>query len=132
MAKAVTESKKVPLGCYLTPDELRDLHEYAARFEISVPNLCKLIIQRELCKPKLNTFRRRYFRKVGKGEGKRMTVKFANKAVKDRFASHVRECQLGSDDAVGILFRAEPREQWLRKAIGWPSGFVLESPGLDS
>jgi hypothetical protein len=33
---------------------------------------------------------------------------------------HVRICGLGSDDATGILFRAEPEEKWLRRALSWP------------
>jgi hypothetical protein len=130
MTKAVRpKAKKVALGCYLTADELRELREYAAHLEISVPNLCSLVIQRELCKPKLSSLKRRHLKRVGRKGGERMTVWFANKAIKNRFAAHISKCKLRSGDAVGALFRAELSEQWLRRAIGWPKGFVLESRG---
>jgi hypothetical protein len=128
MTKAVIpKAKKVALGCYLTAEELRELRAYAAHLEISVPNLCSLVIQRELCKPKLNSLKRRYFNRVGRKDGDRMTVWFVNKAIKNRFVARIRECKLRSGDAVGALLRAEVGEQWLRRAIGWPKGFVLES-----
>ena len=126
---AAPKHRKVSLGCYLTSEELKRLHNYAAQLEIGVPDLCSLIIQHELSKPKLNSLKRRYLRKVGKKDGSRMTVWFRNPTIKDLFAAHRHACQIGFDgDAVGTLFRSEPHEQRLRRAIGLAKGFVVESP----
>ena len=108
--------KKVPVGCYLTEAEVDELFRYSESLEINIPSVCRLIIQRELCSPRLDGLKEKYARKVGK-EGERVTAWFADRAIKERLLAHVKACGLRSDEAVGILFRAEPHEQWLKKAI---------------
>lgn len=108
--------RTVPIGCYLMSDEVERLREYAESLELSVPSLCRLLVQHELQSGQLNNLKNDYFRKVGK-EGERVTARFANRTIKDQFSAHIRRCQLGSDDAVGVLFRAEPHEQWLKRAL---------------
>ncbi len=108
--------KKVPVGCYLTEAEVDELFRYSESLEINIPSVCRLIVQRELCSPRLNGLKEKYHKKVGK-EGERVTAWFADRTIKDRLLEHIEACGLRSDDAVGILFRAEPQEQWLRRAI---------------
>lgn len=121
----MTIVRKVPLGCYLTSSEIARLRAYAEGFELSAPSLCRLIVQRELEARELGGLKLHYLKKVGKEDGDRFTARFANRRVKDRFLAHARQCGLGSDDAVGILFRAEPIEQRLRHALGF--GIAVES-----
>lgn len=124
---AVKIVRKVPIGCYLSSDEAALLRGYAESLELSLPSLCRLIIQHELETGQLNQLKTRYLKKVGK-EGERITARFAKKSVKLRFEQHLKTCNLQSDDAVGILFRAEPHEQWLRRAVGWVGDSPLNPP----
>jgi hypothetical protein len=109
--------KTVPLGCYLTEREVDALFAYSESLELSLPSVCRLIIQHELCSPRLGALKDRYRHKVGK-EGERVTARFADRTIKDRFIAHIKALGLPSGEAVGILFRAEPDEQWLRRAVG--------------
>lgn len=111
-------AKKVQIGCYLTPEEAERLRAYAEAHELRVPSLCVLLVLHELRCRQLNRLKARYLRKVGKTDGVRVTARIAERSIKDDFLEHVRTCGLGSDDAAGILFRAEPDERWLHNALG--------------
>jgi hypothetical protein len=114
----MTETK-LQIGCYLTEDETKELRAYAQAHELRVPSLCALIVLHELRCRRLSDLKSTYLRKVGKQEGQRVTARFSRPELKEEFSNHVNECGIGSDDATGVLIRAELQERWLDKALQW-------------
>lgn len=113
---STTTSDDAQVGCNLTRDEGRRLDEYAREHELSRPNLCGLLVVRELKLKRLNGL-------VGSFDGSgtrkgaaRVTARVSG-ATKIEFAQHVAGLPIGSDDAAAILFRAELVEQWLAEAV---------------
>lgn len=104
------------VGCNLTPDEGDQLTLYARQHELSRPNLCGLLVVRELKLKRLAALKRSYGGSGSRKGGARVTAR-VSRPIKAEFMIHVADVPMGADDAAAILFRAELSECWLSKAV---------------
>lgn len=104
----------------MTDYEIDMLGDYAALIGVTRAAVCTLIVQRELNVRQLKS-RSTSFNSVKRSGGyRRVTVHVRDEAVKLAFTRHVQSVGIGSDEAVGQLFRQELKDRWLAANFALP------------
>ena len=109
--------KDIQFGCYMTPEEAKQLNDYAEGMEISRPKLCILLVVRELRCDRLAGLSRVDNSPLPKKESKRVSARAISPAIKAEFTKHAIAHGLGTDEAAAILFRTELAERWLEHCL---------------
>lgn len=112
------------IGCYLTDEEAQQLDDYARSFDLTRPSLCVLLVQRELCMPRM-PMGDRVPDTIVKGP-RRVTVHLRNPRVKESFNRHIEKLGMGSDLATSVILRRELRERWMEQTF-MPAGIAIDS-----
>lgn len=106
------------IGCYMTEAEATEIDAYAESIEITRQSVLALAVQQELRKPRLRRGMRVASIPPGSPGRKRVTVHIRNDALKTAFTRHAQDLGFGLDEAAGILFRLELKEQWFLRTFG--------------
>ena len=107
------------IGCYLTEEEAEELSKYAAGMQIARPNVCVLLIQLELRRPRLSPLKAAAPMPIVGGRTKRVTARIIDPSLKRAFDDHVKACGMKSDAAAAALFRAELEDRRLFNIFAW-------------
>lgn len=112
-------SEDFQIGGNLSKEEGRRLKAYAEGLQLTRPNLCALLVVRELACGRLASLRTAHAGSEPKRGAARVTVRVSEEA-KSQFRTAAAGAGLGLDDAAAILFRAELEERWLERSVGTP------------
>ena len=125
MGASESKASDFQVGCNLDEETGRLLDAYARLCEVSRSKLLGLLIVREFNLRRLEDLRGRHAGSDEKFNSKRVTARMMSRERRDRFREHVESLNMGTEDGLALLARAEVEELWFGRTMKMPESELI-------
>ena len=117
MSKSTIEGQRLKqIGGWVAKDEGETLKAYALVHNIDLCGLGSILIAREINLGRLGILKTKYEKTIPASNRFRFTVHAKSDAFAIKFKDHASRFRMSTNNAVGLILRAELSERWLTKA----------------